>query len=88
MFSTQNLKISNIWGLWQDTLAGDSGWMLWQDTLAGDGGSCVATGLVAAAGCCRLLLCLLGGNRAGGGAPGTNFGRSQELCQDRQNPYR
>ena len=46
MFSTQNLKISNIWGLWQDTLAGDSGWMLWQDTLAGDSGL-----LLAAPGC-------------------------------------
>ena len=54
MFSTQSLKISNIWGLWQDTLAGDSGWTLWQDTLAGD------SGLVLAApgcwlGCWRVL---------------------------------
>ena len=29
MLSTQNFEISSIWGLWQDTLAGDSGWMLW-----------------------------------------------------------
>ena len=45
MFSIHNLKISNIWGLWQDTLAGDSGWMLWQDTLAGDSGLLLAAGL-------------------------------------------
>ena len=68
MFSTQNMKISNIWGLWQDTLAGDSGWMLWQDTLAGDSGLLLAAGLAGSGGSGWLGLAV------SGGPPGAPYG--------------